>query len=283
MRSFSNFLLFEDVLSNLPVDSTLLTSVASSIISPSIKVVEEDCGTLLGTFEETNFEKEGLIELATGDMLSRARITELISLSHYKVATRNLHSCISKDGICRKCFAASYLTKIAPDVNTQVRLESLLTYQNEIIAGDNTTNVKTLSLDKSEYDEVVVIKDGVILTSGYSILGNKITFTTTPTYSDVYVIRYYVETSEPLQGYLARSYSGDLLGMKPLPTLPTLVRESLYTSILPDGILSVMELELHQYKAIPSTYLDYISTIHDRLEKALFIIYLYAIFSNVQI
>lgn len=283
MRSFSNFLLFEDVLSNLPPESTLLTSVASSLMSPSVKIVEEDCGTLLGTFEETNFEKEGLIELATGDMLSRARITELISLSQYKVATRNLHSCISKNGICRKCYAASYITKPVPPLNTQIRLDSILTYQNEIIAGDNITNVKTLSLDESEYDLVVIIKDGAIVSSGYSISGNKLTFTTIPLYSDVYVIRYYTETSEPLQGYLARSYSGDLLGMKPLPTLPTLIKESLYTSILPDGILSVMELELHRYKAIPSTYLDYIGNIKDRLERALFIIYLYAIFSNVQI
>jgi hypothetical protein len=283
MRSFSNFLLFEDILSNLPADSTLITSVANTLISPTVKLVEEDCGTLLGDIVDLNFEKEGLIELATGVPLTRARITQILHLGQYKAAVRNLHTCTSIGGVCRKCYAASHLGQTAPGINSQQNLDSLLNFANDIIVGNSTSLDIDLTVSDEDYDQAIVIQNGAVVTSGYSISGMTITFVTAPSYSDVFVVKFYRQTSEPLQGYLSKSYSGDLLGMKPLPTLPTIIRESLYTPLLPDGILSLMEMELHQFKAIPSTYIDYISKIHDRLERALFIIYLYAIFSNVQV
>jgi len=133
------------------------------------------------------------------------------------------------------------------------------------------------------FDKVIIFKNGVIQSAGFGIVDDQLIFPSNISYSDIYTVRFYRETSEPLQGYIARSYSGDLLGMKPLPTTSTIIRESLYASIIPESILSMMLIELSPLKSIPSTYLEYVDRIHDKLEKALYILYLYAIFSNVQI
>jgi hypothetical protein len=253
------------------------------LVAPTVKIVEEDCGTLLGSIIEVNFETEGLIELATDLPLTRARLTQILSEGRYKVATRTLHSCISKGGICRKCYKGQYLDEVAPAVNTQVNLSAQLCYQSDVIVGNSYATSYQMSQAEDDFDKVMVIKDGNVMTSGYTISGDQIVFPVAPSYSDIYVVRFYRETSEPLQGYMARTYSGDLLGMKPLPVLPTLLRESLYPEIIPDNLINIMQNELAPYKTIPSTYLEYIDRIHDKLEKALFIIYLYAIFSNVQV
>lgn len=276
-------MLFEDVLSGMPGSSVFLDSIANSLVSPTVKIVEEDCGTLLGEIVVLDFEKEGLVELATGVSLSRARITQLLGQGKYKVATRSLHSCISKNGICRKCYESLYLGETAPIVNTQVNLEASLNYQTDVVIGNGYSKDYVLTQSDSDFDKVIIFKNGVIQTTGFSIAGSTLSFPSNISYSDVYTVRFYRITSEPLQGYMARSYSGDLLGMKPLPTTSTIIRESLYPSIIPDSILTMMAMELAPFKAIPSTYLEYIDRIHDKLEKALFILYLYAIFSNIQI
>lgn len=283
MRSFSNFLLFEDVLSNLPAGSSLLQQAGDLLVNPMVKVVEDDCGTLLGEIMDLDFEKEGLVELATGVPLDRPRIAEILESGKYKVPIRTLHSCIAPGGICRACYEAQYLDRVAPPVNSQTKIDPLLNYQTDIIIGNNYATSFTLTESTDDFDDVIVIKNGLIATAGFTISGNQMIFAVAPTYTDVYVVRFYRETSEPLQGYMARSYSGDLLGMKPLPTLHTPIRESLYSTIISDGFLAMLQTELAPYKAIPSTYIEYIDRIHDKLEKTLFIIYLYAIFANVNV
>ena len=283
MRTYSNFLLFEDILSNLPPNSVFLSSIANSLISPAVKIIEEDCGTLLGDLVPLDFEKEGHVELATGDNLTRTRISQILTSGIYKVSLRSMHSCISKGGVCKKCYEASYLDKTAPAINTQVNLESSLNYQTDVIIGNGYSSDYELTQSEEDFDKVIVFKEGVIQSAGYGIIDNRIYFPTEIDPTDIYTIQFYKTTSEPLQGYMARSYSGDLLGMKPLPTLPTIIQESLYSQVIPDSILAIMVNELAPYKAIPSTFLEYIDKIHDKLEKALFILYIYAIFSNVQI
>lgn len=283
MRTYSNFLLFEDILSNLPEGSSLITSAAESIINPSVRVVEEDCGTLLGSVVDLDFEKEGLIEVATGMPLSRTRIYQLLESGIYKVAIRSLHSCNSKEGVCRKCLQGQYLDKVPAPVGSQIKIHSLLNYQSDLVMGNGHSPFFTLTESDLDYDKANVIKDGAVITSGFSIIGNRIYFDSVPTNLDVYVVRFYKETSDPLLGYIAKTYSGDLLGLKPLPTLSTLLKESMYQDIIPESLINMLQIELSPYKTIPSTFMEYIDKIHDKLEKALFIMYVYAIFSNVQV
>lgn len=284
MRTYSNFLLFEDVLSSLPTDSSLLYQAANIIVNPTVKVVEEDCGTLLGTVLATNFDLEGEVELATGDRLSRTRINQLLGQGQYKTAVRKLHSCRSEGGVCRQCYNATFIKNTAPSVGNQVSIPSFLNYKTDMLAGNGYSNSYELTQDSTEYDDVMLFKEGVLVPSSeYSISGTIITFNDIQQILDIYVVKFFRYTSEPFLGYMARSYSGSVLGIQPLPTLDTVLREGLYPEYISEGYLDAMARELTVYKAIPDSFLDYMETISDKLEKALFILYIYAIFSNVEV
>lgn len=281
MRTYSNFLLFEDILDNLPPDNITLASSVASLNTPSVRVVEEDCGTLLGTTLDLTPEVEGLVELATGNNISRSRIETLLGQGKYKIAIRDLHSCNSVGGICRKCYEGQYLYTTAPAVNTISKLSSTMNIQTDIITGSDTSYSYRLSLDEEDYDYLILVQNGVPFTD-FTVSGNILTFNNQIQDSVVFIVRYFKNTSEPLQGYMSRTYTGDLLGMKPLPSLPLLLKESLYSAILTDSILGSMSKAIYRYRTIPSTFLDYLDRIPNKLEKALFILYLYAIYANIQ-
>lgn len=281
MRTYSNFLLFEDVLANLPPDNITLASAVASLNTPSVKIIEEDCGTLLGTVIDLTPETEGLVELATGENISRTRIETLLNQGKYKVAVRTLHSCSSTGGICRKCYEGQYLFSNAPSINSIIKLPPTMNIQTDLITGSDTSYSYTLSMAEDEYDSLILVKNGALY-SGYSVSGNILTFDHQVQDSEVFIVRYFLDTSSPLQGYMAKTYSGDLLGMKPLPSLPLLLKESIYSAILTDSMLGSMSKAIYRYKTIPSTFFDYLDRIPNKLEKALFILYLYAIYANIQ-
>lgn len=284
MRSYSNYLLFEDILDNLPVSSALLQQVATMLIYPSVTIIEEDCGTLLGKVVDLNFELEGFTELATGVSLSRTRINTLLSQGNYKIHIRDLHSCTSKGGICRKCYEATFLGETAKPINTITTLTPKLNYQTDLINGNNIKSTFTLSQTSDDYYSVLVIKDGAIYPDSEYVLGyDTITFITlpVPTTTEVYTIHYYKENSEPLLGYISKTYSGGLLGLQPLPALNLILNEKLYLSIVSDGFIPLMIKELNNYRTIPTTFLQYIDNIQDKLEKIIFMLLLYAVYGNI--
>ncbi len=71
-RTYANFLLFENVLDNLPDGTgTIMQQAVQMLSSPIVKVVEENCCTLLGKVVTVNYELEGMIDLATDTPISR--------------------------------------------------------------------------------------------------------------------------------------------------------------------------------------------------------------------
>lgn len=285
-RTYANFLLFEDVLDNLPDDSaTIMKQAVDMLLNPTIQVVEEDCQTLLGRVVTTNYELEGLTSLATGLKLSRAYIDSLLSYGSYTVRIRDLHACNSHErgGICQKCYEATLMGETAPAVGTTFSIPTSLIYQSDVIVGNGYSKQYPLSQTEDDWYDVKVIQNGEIVDPGLYTLGfDYIEFPGILATNSIYVVHFFQENTEPFQGYIAKTYSGGLLGMEPLPTLPTMLRESLYYKMFPDTYIGLMLEELNQLKEIPSTYIDYIDRIHDRLEKVLYILYLYALYKNLQ-
>jgi len=74
-----------------------------------------------------------------------------------------------------------------------------------------------------------------------------------------------------------------LLGMQALPSLKPLLRMSLYEAQFSDSFVSMIVEETSKINTIPVTYINYIDSIHDKMEKVLLALYLYAIYSNVVI
>jgi hypothetical protein len=104
MRSYANFLLFEDVLLNAPEGIPLITKAISDLISPTITIVEPDCHTTLGTIKDTSYSLVGKTELSNNIVLTRARIKYLLSIGQSKIHIRSMSSCTTKKGVCYQCY-----------------------------------------------------------------------------------------------------------------------------------------------------------------------------------
>ena len=280
MRSYSNFLLFEDVLEYLPTTAPGITRAANLLINPQVTLVEEDCGTILGKQETLSFASEGLIELATDAPLVRSRIISLLAQGKYKISIRDPSTCTSDGGICKKCFNASILDRgLQVKVGDKVSMTNQYIYHADALVGPGNTFPLTKSLDL--YNLLIVIKSGVVLASStYSVSNQTLTLNLPLGPSDSVVVYYLKFSDNLLLNYLAKSYSGSLIGLLPLLSDYLPIPSQLYQSFLSDSLLALMKIEISGYKDIPLDMIDYIDVIIDKLEKALYIILLYAIYDG---
>lgn len=279
MRTYANFLLFEDVLTNLPNGANSIKAIANSIMNPIVEVTSQDCGTFIGTTVEVDYSIVGRIELVTNQVVTADRIYQLMAQGITTIKIRDLHSCIAPGGICSLCYEST--TGYTAAKNEVVTITSEFIYTSDIIIGDGISNSYLLSQTPEQYSRTSYnpVKD----TEVSSISSTNIIFNTIRTPSDIYVLHYYAESSDPFLEYIAKSYSGGLLGIAPLPSFQTILRPSLYQRMFSDNQVSLLRSELIQYApSTPQQYIDYCDIIRDPLEKILFIIYLYAIYANVQ-
>lgn len=276
MRTYSNYLLFEGVLDSLAGSNNIVGTMARSVVTPTVKIVEEDCGTTLGTEVTINFDIEGDILLATDTPLTYSDIYSLLSSGTYKAGIRKASSCISKGGVCRKCAAGTMLGATIPAVGEGFELAPEFNYKTEYFIGDGIRKSYPL---RDDYDVAKVIINGLVtkvLTGA-----THVDFTTAPAPGQKFIVRYYTADSSSLLGYTARSFSGGLLGVRPLDTPPLVIREELYNSILQEGQIAILEEEVSAISGIDSKYMDYVSKVHSNLERCLMLLFTYAIFSDI--
>lgn len=289
-RSYSNFLLFENVLDTLSsAPDPIIAQSVSILLNPITKIVEEDCGTLLGEQVDTTYEIEGLLEVATGATITHSRINTLLAQGQYRTGVRNLHTCLShtSGGICRKCYSGSFLFQTAPIVGTNLSIKSNVIYQTDIVRGTGFTTNFPLSQKSDEYYDLKVINQGVLVSpSTYTLDATSITFTTIPPndpVTGVYTIHFYDQSASAFQGLISKTYTGGLLGMSPLPTIKTMLRPDLYESQFSDGFTTILVGIVSKLSNIPKTHVEYISRIHSRTEKVIYVLYLYALYGVVKL
>jgi hypothetical protein len=277
--------LLEDLFDYLPNTSQMLSQFADSIFNPSVEVTELDCGTTLGKVSDLTFGAVGYIELATNLPITTTRITSLLGQGIYKIALRNLHSCTAIGGICQECYRGSFPYDTIPQINSILKIPSEYTFTEDVYITDGVTQPSyTLTVPDGFYSNVLVYAaDVFVQPTAYSITDNVLTFTYVPVAGTNIVIKYVTDSAKPFLNYLAASYSGSLLGMKPLPTSPIVLRESLLKSMITPTQLDMISRELVKYNAIPESQISFSDTISDPLERALFMIALFGIYSNVQV
>lgn len=275
-RTYSNYLLFEGVLDSLAAPEAgvgIVQSMARDVMSPTVKVIEEDCGTALGTEGEITFNVEGDYVLTQTPPLTYQDIYNLLSQGKYKAKFRSTSSCISKGGVCRVCLRGSMLGEVPPLVGEYVKLVQEFNYRSERLQGTGST--KNYSL-RDDYDIAKVIIEGQV---AHTILPDATQVEVNT--SHTFLIRYYSCDSSSLLGYLGRTFSGGLLGISPLPTPPLVIKESLYNQVLSEAQISLLEEEVTNLGNVEDRFLDYSKSIHSRLEKSLFLLFLFAVFSDI--
>lgn len=280
MRSHLTSLVFEKLLDNIPDTDKDVYNLAQSIISPTVKVVEAACSTTVGELETVGFRIEGEKELSTNSIISRARIEYLLSQGIYSVSTIHLLSCTSKGGICARCFSADFQDQPVPTVGSTVNVPSKIVAHIEIIEGIAGKNDYLVETDPTAYTAVHVYCAGQLKDpSTYTISNGVITVTFPIIEGDHIVLRFIDLTTTPYMGYLSNTYSGSLLGMKPLVALPTILKPSLLSSLIPEARLELISSKVKTLD-IPTDQLDYIDNIVNPLEKLLYITALYVIYSG---
>jgi hypothetical protein len=283
VRTYSALLLFENLFDDIPADNPDMVNLGLSIFNPNLPVVENDCGTTLGRFETLTFESEGIIELATDEPLTRDRIEYLLSQGIYEIATRHTSSCISKGGICVKCYSASHPDQTPPKVNDFIKVVPEFLVNAEIITTKEEVSEYTLSTENGTYDKAYVYSSGQLLTEGvdYELDNGVLTVIPTPTSQDPIIVRCVEFSTFPFVVWLARTFSGSVLGMRALPSEPLPIRSLLLTSLLTENRLQLISEYVNELQMIPEDYRGYIDSIKDPLEKALYMLALYCLYSNV--
>lgn len=282
MRTYSSFLLFEEVLDFAPTDNGDLFLFVQRVIKPRVLVIEENCFTKIGKNVEVNYEIEGLVELATDTVINKVRIDSLLAGGIYRVAVRNLHSCITDTGICRRCYGGTYIDQVAPSVTSYVNLETEYNYQTDVFKGDSVKTAFELSEKAIDYNKLLIIVDGIIQVSGYTVTNDILEMAVSPIIGTNVVAKFIKITAQPFMGYLSQTYSGSLMGLKSLPTQTINIRPSLAQSLFTDQELEAARQTLAtNYKTVTRNYIEYIDTIQNKLEKAIYISVLYGLYSNV--
>lgn len=283
MRAYSALLLFENLLDYIPPDNPDLLNLAKTILEPNLPVVEDDCGTTLGKFSTVNFEAEGQVELSTDARISKDRIELLLSQGIYEVATRHTSTCISDGGICAKCYAATYPMEAYPEVNSRVDILPEYLVNTEIIAVKTDSKQYPLFTDRTSYDKLYVYLNGVLLTEGvdYEVDDDVFTLPEFPSEELSIVVKCVKYDTFPFMVWLANTFSGSVFGMDPLPHQKLPVRSLLLSSLLTENRLQLVYEQLKEIQSIPEDSLNYSETIRDPLERGLYMLALYCIYSNV--
>ncbi len=283
MRTYTGFLLFEEVLDFLPGVVPDLDLFIQTLISPIVQVTEADCGTVIGKKVDTKYQSEGLIELATGNPLTKTRVNFFLAAGTYTIPVRHLHSCVTVNGICQKCYSGTYLDATIPTLGSIISLPNEYNYTTDFVVGDGTITSFTLTQASNLYTKILVMLDGVLQTSGYTVVDDTLTFAVAPANGVHILFKYYKNTGQPYIGYLAETYSGSLMGMKALPTQTLNIRPSLQQNSITDEELNKAETLLKKhFKDISSSYLQYLETIPDKLERAIYIATLYGLYANIR-
>jgi hypothetical protein len=207
VRSYTGLLIFENLFDNIPTLSQDMVNFASSILKPNLPVVEHDCGTTLGTIEICNFESEGLIELATDLRLTKTRIEQILSQGIYEVAVRHTSTCISKGGVCAKCYAGTYHDQPIPKVLDRVTVLPEFRVNTEVVVSKiNGLQYSTIT-DPESYDKAYVFRKGILLTPvvDYTLVNGTLTLTDAPIEENniaihCFVVCYYLPCSQKI-GY----------------------------------------------------------------------------------
>jgi hypothetical protein len=283
LREYSNFLVFEGVLESIGNVSPIMSQLRDMILYPHLKIVEADCNTFMGRVLPLTPDLTGEIEVSTGVALTKTRINYLYSKGIYTTQIRSINTCTSIDGICTKCFSGTLPEKSAPEVGSIVSIPPRYILSFDIIIGNGHSNTYTLNFAPEATDTTLLFINGILSPSNtYDIQGNILTTLTPLPINDIIAVKNYGLSTSGLLGFFARSYSGAVFGIHELPTYPLPIRQGLYeTVVIPDAVLDQAFTELEKFP-ITSTTLEYYGTINSNLEKALFLLYNYAIYSSIQ-
>lgn len=281
MRSYVNTIIFESALDSVAPSNTLVYSVIKRLMSPTVRIIEEDCETMLGEFVSISTRAQGLIELATNNPLDSARMASLITSNNKEVAVRSTATCISVGGVCRRCLRGSRPGLTVPAVGSWFMLDPEVVVDTGPIAIETGQTTVALKYPSDQFDKIYVYNDGTLVNpSTYSLTGSSFVLNS-PAVSNVsYFVKYVSQTYSSYFYWLANTYAGSLLGINPLGKQSLPVRKNTMEQYIPQEDVEVLIKELQRLDIAEEDSIKYIDEITDPVEKAIYVVVLSSIFLN---
>lgn len=281
MRSYAALLVFEDIFNYVPNSFADVAGLAAMIFTPNLPIVSVDCQTTLGNFQTVNYQLEGAIELATGLVISKSRIDQLLYSGIYEIATRSVSTCIAPGGVCQTCYHASNRSQPIPAVGSRVTIQPEYLVKTDVINANVGDTTWKLTQPSGTYQSTYIYVQGVLQPStDYVIVDQTLTFKTALTIATNVVVHCTRNNLSPFLVYLAKTYSGSLLGMAALPAPELPVRSILLKTLIAETKLQSVVQYTTELSKISQEFKDYLITIQDPLEQALFALALNCIFAN---
>lgn len=112
VRSYANSMLIENLFKQRSMPDLLpnVKSFTTRILMPSVKIVEEDCHTLIGrNVSADDYSMVGLLALDTDEIIDEQYVVDKYEQDIYTIRVRDTCACTSVGGICRKCLHGTYI------------------------------------------------------------------------------------------------------------------------------------------------------------------------------
>lgn len=129
VRSYANSMLIENLFKQNSMPNLLpnVKSFTTKILVPSVKVIEEDCHTLIGrNVSADDYSMVGLLALDTDEIIDEQYVVDKYKQDIFAIRVRDTCACTSTAGICRKCLHGTYIRlgmdKEVPAVGSTVKL-----------------------------------------------------------------------------------------------------------------------------------------------------------------
>lgn len=121
VRSYAQSMTLENFFKQKAMPNLLpnVKSFTTKILQPTVKVVEEDCHTLLGrNVSADDYSMVGLLALDTDEVIDIDYVVEKYENNIFTIRVRDTCACTSVGGVCRKCLRGTYIRLGIPDVPT---------------------------------------------------------------------------------------------------------------------------------------------------------------------
>lgn len=129
VRSYAQSMLLENLYKQKSMPDLLpsVKSFTTKILQPSVKIVEDDCHTLIGrNVSADDYSMVGLLALDTDEIIDEQYVIDKYEQDIFAIRVRDTCACTSTAGICRKCLHGTYIrlnmTAEVPPVGTTVKL-----------------------------------------------------------------------------------------------------------------------------------------------------------------
>lgn len=129
VRSYAQSMTLENFFKQKAMPDLLpsVKAFTTKILQPTVKVVEDDCHTLLGrNVSADDYSMVGLLALDTDEIIDEQYVIDKYEKNIFTIRVRDTCACTSVGGVCRKCLHGTYIrlgiTEPLPAVGSVVRM-----------------------------------------------------------------------------------------------------------------------------------------------------------------